>query len=234
MTTAQAIERVKFRLGETSGMETKIELDDKDVNALIEMSMDELINRVDTPSMLILPYSEIIDVKKYKIASIDFITRAEVPYGVSDGVSLDPFYLSNSVMVGNNVAGASLSSVMQTQAMYAIRAMAQNTVQAELQYFHDLYKQTLMVSYAGSRPAYITILYRPDIKVVEDLPSAVWTQFLIRLATAHGKVIIGRIRAKYSPQGSPFTVNSEILAEGLSELEKIYEELSPLSGSGTV
>ena len=112
--------------------------------------------------------------------------------------------------------------------------MAQNTVQAELQYFHDLYHQTLIVSFAGSRPSYITILYRPNIKTVEDLPSPVWQQFLIRLATAHGKVIIGRIRAKYSPQGSPFTVNSEILAEGLDELKAIYEELAPLSGTSVV
>ena len=234
MTTEQAVERVKFRLGETHGLRTKIELDDKDVLKLVEMSIDELVAKVDTPSMLILPYADIIDVKKYNIASIDFVTRAEVPYGVSDGVSLDPFYLSNSVMVGDNTAAASLASVMQTQAMYAIRAMAQNTVQAELQYFHDLYHQTLIVSFAGSRPSYITILYRPNIKTVEDLPSPVWQQFLIRLATAHGKVIIGRIRAKYSPQGSPFTVNSEILAEGLDELKAIYEELAPLSGTSVV
>lgn len=234
MTTQQAIESVRFRLGETRGMETKIELDEKDVHMLIEMAMTELVAKVDTPSALILPYSEIIDVSKYHIAAIDFITRAETPYAVSDGVSLDPFYLSNSVMVGSTTAGANVNSVLQMQAAYAIRAMAQNTVQAELNYFHDLYKQQLIVSYAGSRPAYITILYRPDIKTVEDLPSSVWTTYLIRLATAHGKVIIGRIRAKYSPQGSPFTVNSEILQEGLTELEKLYEELAPLASSGVV
>ena len=115
--------------------------------------------------MLILPYSEIIDVKKYKISSIDLVTRAEVPYGVSGGVSLDPFYLSSSVSVGGTAGSAgtaNLNGVLQMQASYAVRAMAQNTVQAELVYFHDLYKGTLMVSYSGVKPNAISILHRPE------------------------------------------------------------------------
>ncbi|MCM1323025.1 MAG: hypothetical protein NC218_02465 [Acetobacter sp.] len=237
MTTKQAIERVTFRLGKIKGLNTRIELSEEDVGNLVQMSLDELVDKVDTPSMLILPYSEIIDVKKYKISSIDCVLRAEVPYGVSAGTSLDPFYLSASVGVGTtagSAGSASLNGVLQMQASYAVRAMAQNTVQAELNYFHDLYKGTLMVSYAGVKPTHITILYRPEIQCVEDLPSNVWTTYLIRLATAHGKVIIGRWRAKYSVANSPATVNSEILAEGLAELDKLYEELKPLTGARIV
>ena len=232
MTTQQAIERVQFRLGKIKGLNTRIELNEEDVGNLIQMALDELIDKVDTPSMLILPYSEVIDVKKYKISSIDFVMRAEVPYGIDAGVSLDPFYLSQSVSIGaGGGSGASLNGVLQMQASYAVRAMAQNTIQAELIHFHDMYKGTLMVSYSGVRPAYITILYRPIIQCVEDLPSDVWTTYLIRLATAHGKVIIGRWRAKYTVPNAPMTINNEILAEGLSELEKLYEELKPLTGS---
>ena len=155
MTTQQAIDRVKFRLGKIKGLNTRIELNDEDVGNLVQMALDELVDKVDTPSMLILPYSEIIDVKKYKISSIDLVTRAEVPYGVSGGVSLDPFYLSSSVSVGGTAGSAgtaNLNGVLQMQASYAVRAMAQNTVQAELVYFHDLYKGTLMVSYSGVKP----------------------------------------------------------------------------------
>lgn len=237
MTTQQAIDRVKFRLGKIKGLNTRIELNDEDVGNLVQMALDELVDKVDTPSMLILPYSEIIDVKKYKISSIDLVTRAEVPYGVSGGVSLDPFYLSSSVSVGGTAGSAgtaNLNGVLQMQASYAVRAMAQNTVQAELVYFHDLYKGTLMVSYSGVKPNAISILYRPEIQCVEDLPSYVWTTYLIRLAVAHGKVIIGRWRSKYTVPNAPASVNSEILAEGLSELEKLYEELSPLTGARIV
>ena len=230
MTTQQAIDRIKFNLGQIKGLQTRIELNEDDIQQLIAMSLDELVDKVDTPSALILPYSEVIDVSKYKISSIDFVTRAEVPYGVSGGVSLDPFYYSSSVLVGNTVGSANLNSILQLQAAYAVRSMVQNLVQAELIYFHDLYHKTLVVSYSGTKPNAITVLYRPEIQCVEDLPSNVWTSYLIRLATAHGKVIIGRIRAKYTVSGSPVTVNNEILAEGLSELTAIYEELRPLTG----
>lgn len=230
LTTQQALDRVKFNLGQIRGLNTRIELNEDDVQQLIQMSLDELVDKVDTPSMLILPYSEIIDVSKYKISSIDMVMRAEVPYGVSGGVSLDPFYFSSSVLVGNVAGSANLNSILQLQASYAVRAMAQNTVQAELVYFHDLYHKTLTVSYSGTRPSAISILYRPEIQCVEDLPSNVWTSYLIRLATAHGKIIIGRIRAKYNVQGTPATVNSEILQEGLNELQALYEELRPLTG----
>lgn len=236
MTTQQAIDRIKFRLGSIKGLGTKIELNEQDLQELINIALDDLVEKVDSPSMLILPYSEIIDVSKYRIASIDFVTRAQAPYGVSEGVSLDPFYLSNSVMIKdtNVSAGASINSILQMQAAYAIRSMAQNTVQAELLYFHDIYNKTLMVSYAGSRPSAITILYRPIIECVEDLPSVMWTNYLIRLAVAHGKIILGRVRSKYEVAGSPVTVGKEILQEGLSELEKIYEELKGLSVSGAI
>ena len=234
MTTEQAINRVKLNLGKIKGLNTRIELSEEDISDIIQMSLDELIDCVDTPSMLTIPYKEVIDVKKYKIASVDLILRAEAPYGAASGTSLDPFYLSQSVQVGSSAGSANLNGVLQMQASYAIRAMAQNTIQAELVHFHDLYNNTLMVSYSGTRPSYITLLYRPEIQCVEDLPSHTWTKYLIRLATAHGKCIIGRWRAKYSPQGSPIGLNSEILAEGLGELEKLYEELKPLSASHIV
>lgn len=229
LTTDAAIQRVRLRLGQISGLNTKIELDDKDLLGVVSMALDELVEKIDTPSLMVLPYSDVIDLRGKKVASVDFVTRSEVPYGVTDGISLDPFYLSNSVRVGNSTAGASLSSVMQTQAMYAIRAMAQNTVQAELVHFHDLHKNTLMVSYSGSRPNAISIMYRPLVECVEDLPSQTWATLLIRLATAHAKIIIGRIRSKYTVAGSPVVVGTEILAEGLQELQSVYDELKPLS-----
>lgn len=234
MTTEQAVKRIKLRLGEIKGLGTRIELNDDDVQQLIEMSLDELVDRVDTPSLLVLPYTPIIDVSKYHIARVDCVLREDAPYGVTQGAAVDPFYLSMSAISANNVGKANLNGILQLQATYAVRAMAQNTVQAELVYFHDLFKKTLTVSYSGTAPNYISILYRPEITCVEDLPSHMWETFLIRLAVAHGKIVIGRWREKYSVAGSPITINTGILAEGISERDAIYEELKPLTGRGVV
>lgn len=235
MTTQLAIERVKLNLGAMKGLNSKIELNEEDLGNIIQMSLDELVDKVDTPSALVLPYSDVIDVSKYKIASVDCVLRSEVPYGVSGGVSLDPFYLSTAVAVGSQAGSANLNGVLQLQASYAVRAMAQNTVQAELVYFHDLFHKTLAISYAGTRPNAVTILYRPEIQCVEDLPSNVWVTYLIRLATAHGKCIIGRWREKYSQvSGAAFSVGTAILQEGTTELKEIYDELKGLTGGRVV
>lgn len=223
---------IRFLLGQISGLSSKIELNDEDIQTLLHLSIRELVEKVDTPSMLTLPYSEVIDVSEYKIAKIDAVLRADTPYGTTEGLSYDPFYLSNSVSIGSQGAGGNggLNSVLQMQAQYAIRAMAQNTVQAELIHFYDRYHKTLAISHSGQRPRAITLLYRPTIQAVEDLPSSIWESYLIRLATAHGKVVIGRLRSKYTVQGAPVTVNTEILAEGIAELEKLYEELKQFTG----
>lgn len=236
MTTDQAINQIKFLLGKINGLKTSIELNDEDIQTLLQLSIRELVERVDTPSVLFLQYQPVINVEKYKIAKIDAVLRTDTPYGTTEGLSYDPFYLSNSVAIGQQGVGGNggLDSVLQMQAQYAIRAMAQNVVQAELVYFHDLYHNTLTVSYSGQRPHGITLLYRPVIQTIEDLPSPIWETFLIRLATAHGKVIIGRIRSKYAVAGSPVTINTDILAEGTTELEKLYEELKAFTGRWVV
>ncbi len=236
MTTKAAIEEIKFRLGQIKGLQSQIELSTDDIQQLLSLSLRELVEKVDTPSMLIIPYQSVIDVSEYKIAKIDLIMRSNTPYGTTHGLTYDPFYISNTVSIGSQGASgqAGIHSVLQMQAQYAIRAMAQNVVQAELHHFHDLYNKKLYVSYSGQAPISLTILYRPEIQAVEDLPSPIWQSYLMRLAVAHGKVIIGRIRSKYSVSGAPVTVNSEILAEGLSELEKIYEELKQFTGRWVV
>ena len=236
MTTKQAIDEIKFLLGQIKGLKSQIELNEDDVQQLLDLSIRELVEKIDTPSMITLPYSNVIDLSAYKIAKIDMVMRADTPYGTTEGLSYDPFYLSNSVAIGSQGAGGNggLNSVLQMQAQYAIRAMAQNAVQAELIHFHDLYHKTLTVSYSGQRPRQITLLYRPAIQTIEDLPSPIWASYLIRLATAHGKIIIGRIRSKYTVSGAPVTVNAEILTEGTSELDKLYEELKTFTGRWVV
>ena len=82
------------------------------------------------------------------------------------------------------------------------------------------------------RPNQITIIYKPIVEKVEDLPSDHWTNYLIRLATAHGRIIIGQLRVKYSVPNSPMSVNGEsMLDQGKEELQEIREELKSMRGA---
>lgn len=228
MTLQAAIEEIKFKLGASSGMGIKLELNNKDLTMLVQSSLRQLTTYMDTPKFMTVPFEESIDISKLKLASVVNIMRSEAPAGVMQGVSLDPFYLSGitSVQTDGNV---SAHGIMQTQIQYAVRAMMQNTVQEDLSYMTDLYNQKLFVSYSGIRPTNITIIYKPIIDSVEDLPSDYWVNYLIRLAVAHGKIVIGEIRTKYSVPNSPMQVNgAETLTAGREELSTTLEELKAM------
>lgn len=225
MTTAEAIKQIQFNLGKLDGIKTRLELSEKDLQQVIGNSLRELTTRVDTPAVLIVPFSSVIDLSFYKIAEIIFVMRSEPPTGVSMGAGLDPFYMS-SVAGVSQPNSANTHAILQTQAQYAIRAMAQNTVQAELQYMTDLYAKKMYVSYAGVQPQALSIVYKPKLEVVEDLPSDYWTTLLIQLATGHSKIVLGNLRSKYSVSNSPMQLNgAELVSQGKEEVAKVYEAL---------
>lgn len=223
----QAIDEVRLKLGATKEMKMKLEMNTSDITSVIESSLRELTTYMDTPMVSIVPFNDVIDITKYKIASLVHVMRSESPVGVAQVVSLDPFYLSGSTgVVSGNSASINTHSILQTQIQYAVRSLYQNTVQDDLNFFVDYYTKKLYVSYSGMRPSYLTLFYKPVINSIEDLVSDYWVNYLIRLAVAHSKIIIGTIRKKYSVPNSPFSVDGDsFLEQGTSEYEAIRSEL---------
>lgn len=224
------IKQVRLQLGVTDAMKIRLELNEKDLTTVVDSSLRELTTFMDTPKIQTVLYEDAIDIKKYKIASVLNVLRAEPAAGAMQGVSLDPFYLSSAGVGVTQPGGIQTHGILQTQIQYAIRSMAQNTIQQDLDFLVDKYNQKLYVTYSGIRPNQVTIIFKPVVESVEDLPSDYWVTYLIRLSVAHSKVIIGRIRSKYSVQNSPFSVGIDILQEGITELQQIRDELRNLRG----
>lgn len=226
-----ALRELKLKLGGSGIVYTDLELGRTQLTQVIEFSLRELISSIDTPAEITVPYQDIIDLSDYKIDSIMWITRAEPRTGsiVGGGVT-DPFYASSvTTKPGTNTAGANYSAVLRTQLNYLVAMMAQNTVQTDLAYQTNYYNKTLKVTYSGMRPNELTIFYRPVIEKIEDLPSHYWYNYVIRLAVAHSKIIIGEIRSKFTVNAAPIQVNSGILDQGIAELAAIRDELKNLA-----
>lgn len=231
MTLKSALKELKMKLGGSGIVYTDLELGRSHLVQIIEMSLRELTSCIDTPAEITVPYDDVIDLSKYKIDSIMWVTRAEPRTGsiVGGGVT-DPFYASSVATVpGYSTAGANYSAVLRTQLGYLMTAMAQNTVQSDLAYQCNYYTKKLRVTYSGVRPNELTIFYRPIIECVEDLPSNYWYDYLIRLSVAHSKIIIGTIRKKFSVNSAPISVDSSILDDGKAELQAIKEELNQIA-----
>ena len=230
MDMKSCLKEVKLKLGGSGLVYDELELGRSQLTQIIEASLRELTSKVDTPADITIPYQEVIDISKYNMDSIMWICRAEPRVGsVIGGGIADPFYASSISSKPGNMAGPNYSAVLRTQLNYLMTSMAQNTIQSDLAYFTNYYTKTLRVTYAGVRPNEITIFYRPIIKNIEDLPSHFWYDYVVRLAVAHSKIIIGQIRSKFTVNSAPITVNGNFLEEGKSELEKIREELSEIA-----
>lgn len=227
MNLKSAIKEVKLKLGGEGIVYNDLELGRSQFSQIVQYSLRELSSTIDVPAEVTVPYQDVIDLSKYKIDSIFWIVRAEPKLGSVPGAGVtDPFYASSIAIANNyNRAGATYSAVLRTQLNYLMASMAQNTIQSDLAWQTNYYAKTLKVTYSGIRPNELTIFYRPIIDHVEDLPSRFWYDYVIRLAVAHSKIIIGQIRSKFTVNSAPIQVNGDILADGKAELEQIRTEL---------
>ena len=231
MNLKSALREIKLKLGGDGIVYNDLELGKSQLVQIVDFSLRELTSCIDTPAEITIPYQDVIDLSSYKIDAIMWVTRAEPRTGaiVGGGVT-DPFYASSiATKPGTNLAGANYSAVLRTQLNYLITAMAQNIVQSDLAYQTNYYNKTLKVTYSGVRPNEITLFYRPIIESLEDLPSHYWYNYVIRLAVAHAKIIIGGIRSKFTVNSAPITVNANILEDGKAELQAVREELKDLA-----
>ena len=73
-----------------------------------------------------------------------------------------------------------------------------NTTSTDLQFRFDKHTNQLYINVAMDRPQYITIEYVPLYTDVSEVVSDYWIDIIIRMATAQAKVILGRIRSRYS------------------------------------
>jgi hypothetical protein len=106
--------------------------------------------------------------------------------------------------------------------MYQIK----NTMSTDLAFREDRHDNTLYISCGNSTPNMITIEYIPKLKTVEDIKSDYWIDILIKYCVAMTKVVLGRIRTRFTQTNALWTQDGEkILEEGNTELKELREIL---------
>ena len=96
----------------------------------------------------------------------------------------------------------------------------------DLAFIFDKSTNQLYINTASDTPANITIMYVPRYDTVEDVKSDYWIDMICRLATANAKIIVGRIRSKYTQSNALWTLDGEtLLTEGTTELTELRNYL---------
>lgn len=198
------------------------------------MSLRELQRYISNTKIITIPYERCIDLTKYedkmgKVSSVSRIFRA-VGYttdtDVRTGGWIDPMQASQWQLL------AGIGNIYNFQD-YAYNYMSwntllqlRNTTSTDLAFRYDKSSNKLYVNVSTQNPGNITVEYVPRYDSVEEIDSDYWTDILVRLAVAQTKVVVGRIRSRYTQNGALWSQDGErILEEGTSELTALREHL---------
>jgi hypothetical protein len=101
-----------------------------------------------------------------------------------------------------------------------------NTMSTDMAFKEDRHNKKLYINRANSAPSMVTIEYIPKLTTVEDIKSDYWIDILIKYCVALTKVVLGRIRTRFSQTNALWTQDGEkILEEGNTELKELREIL---------
>ena len=96
----------------------------------------------------------------------------------------------------------------------------------DLAFRYDKYSNKLYINIATNMPTKITIEYVPRFDSVDDIVSDYWIDVLVRMSVAMAKIVVGRIRSRYTQSNALWTQDGEtMLNEGKEELTALRERL---------
>jgi hypothetical protein len=106
--------------------------------------------------------------------------------------------------------------------MYQIK----NTMSTDMAYREDRHNKKLYISNTSGAPKLITVEYIPKLTSVEDIQSDYWIDILIKYCVALTKIVLGRIRTRFTQSNALWTQDGDkILEEGNTELKDLREIL---------
>jgi hypothetical protein len=119
-----------------------------------------------------------------------------------------------------------LNDYMLNYASWVTLSKIKNTISTDMSFKEDRHNKKLYINSYMTTPKYITIEYIPKLKNVEDIVSDYWIDILIKLSVALTKIVLGRIRTRFSQSNALWANDGEkILEEGNTEYKELRELL---------
>ena len=231
MTMTDLLDEIKLEL--TGGV-LELEIEDATIELVIKKCLRELDKYWDETAFATVPFASCIDLKgseldlKEKVNAVIKVYRTEA-MGSTQGENQysDPLYMQQwMIFSSGNGAMYSLHDYVYNYAAYAELNRVRNTLSTDLAYVEDKHNNKLYINCALSKPSMVTIEYVPKLLQVEQIHEEYWIDVLQRLALARTKIILGRIRTRFTQSNALWTMDGEtLLNEGNTELKELEDML---------
>ena len=77
-----------------------------------------------------------------------------------------------------------------------------NTTSTDLAFRFDKNTSKLYINIANDKPTKITVEYVPEYTDVSEIKSDYWIDQLMKMCIAYTKIIVGRVRTRYTQSGA--------------------------------
>ena len=223
MTLTELIEEIKLEL---TGNVLELEIEDKTVELAVNKCLRELSRYWDETKMITVPFAPCIDLKDFDSSAVVKVYRTE-GVGNNDGNNTnDPFYMQQWMIFSNAGTMYNLQDYMLNYTAWSTMSQIRNTMSTDMSFKEDKQANKLYINQYMGTPSKITIEFIPKLKSVEDIQSDYWIDMLVKFTIAETKILLGRIRTRFTQSNSLWTQDGEkLLEEGNTELKELREVL---------
>lgn len=225
MTITEVVKYIKLQL---TGNVLDIELTDNDIAEIVNMELREVQRYIDTTQFITVPFSQCIDLTNSKVSAVVRVYRTNSYNGSNQTGAFyaDPMYAQMWMVFTNGGTMYNLNDYVANYGAYNTLLQLRNTTSTDMAFREDKQHHKLYIN-CLDQPASVTIEYVPIFESVEEIQSDYWIDILRNLSLAQTKLILGRIRSKFTQTNSSlFQLDGETLvAEGTQELQALRERL---------
>lgn len=213
----QRMERIVMYIqNQLGGQVLELEITPDQIKQIVEQAFDEIVHYMSDLYTVTVPYSQCIDLSKYNIDSVESVLRGQdsivtgVPFQIP---AMDLYNITGMYDIDNYM-----------NAMLVKRNL--NLLSTDMDFYWDKPNQKLYVTANPNVPNLVTIKFKPEYYSVEDIREQYWETQLRKLALGMCKIIIGRIRSKYTSNSAKFQLDGPtLLQEGTTEVEVVRQFL---------
>lgn len=220
---------------ELTGYIIDLELSEEILDQIVRNSLREIQRYICSTNLITIPYSSCIDLsnpeqtneEQINVNSVARVYRSDGYTSTDDGATTDPMSMSMWQMLSPSGNINNFQSYMYNYLSWNTLLQMRNTTSTDLAFRFDKNTSKLYINVANDKPTKITVEYVPEYIDVSEIKSDYWIDQLMKMCIAYTKIIVGRVRTRYTQSGALWAQDGDtILQEGLSELRDLRDYLS--------
>ena len=194
----------------------ELELKPENIKLIVEQAFEEIVHYMTDTYTVTVPYAQCMDLSKYNIDSVESVMRG------SDSILSGIPYMIPAMNYSNITGLFDISTY--SNALQVKRNL--NILSTDMEFVWDKENRKLYVTANPNVPSYVTINFKPEYFSVEDIREQHWETQLRKLALGMTKIVLGRIRSKYTSNSAKFQLDGNtLLAEGNAEVQAVRQFL---------